>query len=454
MNKKELLDPLLHLLSIPSISMQEEYLPKMEEARHYLLDLFGSMGFTTKILKGKRHDAVFAQSTVHPSLPTVLIYGHYDVQPADPVDEWNTDAFTPTIKKNVLYARGATDDKGQFMIHVMAVKKMLSSMRKGDTLPVNFKFLIEGEEEIGSISVESLARKYGKTLFKCDYLLVSDSEMYKKGQPSIDISLRGLAYAEIELRTSKQDLHSGQFGGVADNPVNLLSHLITNLKDAQNKVLIPGFYDDVLPPTKEELHDYNSLKTTKEQIRSDGHLINTIGGGEQRYSINERRWSRPTFDVNGIWGGYQGEGSKTIIPAKAGAKVSMRLVPNQDPDKIYEAFVNHVKDVCMKLGITGISLSFKKHASALPYKAPTNHPVFGIMKKSLKKAFGKEPVFTGVGGTIGFVPVIANTLNVPCIMVGFGLPDDNLHSPNEHFALDNYYKGIDTMVDFYNHLPK
>ncbi len=433
--------------------MQDEYLPQMEQARHYLIDLFQGMGFTTQILKGEKHDAVYAELTTNNKLPTVLIYGHYDVQPADPLEEWKTEPFTPTVKNNVLYARGATDDKGQFMIHVMAVARLhaLSEVEGSDdnSLPCNFKFLIEGEEEIGSISVESLAQKYAKNLFKCDYLLVSDSEMYTKGQPSIDISLRGLTYAEIEIRTAKQDLHSGQFGGIVQNPAIILSKVIASFKDENGKVLIEGFYDDVVDPSKEELQDYNLLEPMEKDLKKEAHVWG-LGGGEKKYSLNERRWSRPTLDVNGIWSGYTGEGSKTIIPARAHAKISMRLVPNQDPEKIFTLFTQHIG---RNFDFYGKS-SYRLHSSALPYKSPTNHPVFDIMKKSLKKAFGKEPVFIGVGGTIGFVPVVANALNVPCLLVGFGLPDDQLHSPNEHFSLDNYYKGIETMVDFYNNLAK
>ncbi len=443
MTKRDLLNPLLNLLSIPSISTQEEHIPDMQKARQYLLNLFNEMGFKTKTLEGKKHDAVFAQLTVDLSLPTILIYGHYDVQPPDPLEEWDTDPFKPTVKKGVLYARGATDDKGQFMIHVIAIKKLIAEGK----LKANFKFLIEGEEEIGSISVQDLAKKYAKDLFKCDYLIVSDSEMYKKGQPSIDISLRGLLYTELTLQTAKQDLHSGQFGGVAENPVNILSHLVAKLKNEEGKVLIPGFYSDVIAPTQAELTDYKSLKTTAKQIMNEGHMFG-IGGGEEKFILNERRWSRPTLDINGIWGGYQGEGSKTIIPAKAGAKISMRLVPNQDPEDIYKKFVKYVKSQVP----VSVKLTIVRHAYALSYKAPTDDSIFEKMKASLKKAFGKPPVFTGVGGSIGFVPVLAGALNVPCILVGFGLPDDNLHSPNEHFSLENYYKGIETMTNFYNHL--
>lgn len=443
--KDQALDLLKHLLSISSVSTQDEYLPQMGEARHWLVDQFESMGFKAQHLKGKRHDAVFAQRLEGPNLPTVLIYGHYDVQPPDPLNEWKTDPFEPTIKEGKVFARGATDDKGQFMIHLMAVKNLLE--KKRGKLPINLKFIIEGEEEIGSVSVERLAKKYAKNLFKADYLMVSDSEMVEPGQPAIDISLRGLVYAEVFVESAKQDLHSGQFGGVAENPAVVLARIISDLKDKQNKVNVQKFYDHVLPPTREELKDYKALKTTDAKIKKEGSLL-SIGGGEEWYSLNERRWSRPALDVNGIISGYVGEGSKTIIPARASAKISMRLVPNQNPKLVYAEFEKFVK----KIAPNTVNVRVINHADALPYKAPTTDPVFGLVKQSLKKAFGKPAVFQGIGGSIGFVPVMASALKIPCILLGFGLPDENLHSPNEHFSVDNYLKGIEAMSDFYEKL--
>lgn len=447
MKQNQFIDPLLHLLEIKSISTQDEFLPQMEEARHWLIDQLQSMGFKTRILQGKRHAAVFAEREEDPKLPTVLIYGHYDVQPPDPLNEWKTDPFVPIIKKGKIFARGATDDKGQFMIHIMAVKNLIE--KNNGRLALNFKFIIEGEEEIGSISVEGLARKYAKNLFKADYLVVSDSEMVAPNQPSIDISLRGIVYAEVFVESSKQDLHSGQFGGVAENPAVVLARIISTLKDKNNKVNIPNFYADVLPPTKEELKDYNALKTTNAKIKKEGGML-SIGGGEEKYSLNERRWSRPTLDVNGIISGYIGEGSKTIIPARASAKISMRLVPNQNPKLIWAEFEKFVKEISPNT----VKVRVISHSDALPYKAPTTDPVFGLVKQSLKNAFGKAAVFQGVGGSIGFVPVVAKALNIPCILLGFGLPDENLHSPNEHFSIDNYLKGIEAMSDFYQKLGR
>ena len=446
MDNRKLLNPLVHLLEIPSVSTQVKHLTDMTRARNYLVDLFTSMGFTSQNLKAKKHDAVFSQLTTDTDKPTVLIYGHYDVQPPEPIEEWTTQPFKPVVKAGKLYARGATDNKGQHMVHVLAIKNLLKKFK--GKLPVNVKFIIEGEEEIGSISVEALAKKYAKNLFKCDYLLVSDTEMPAPGQPSIDISLRGLLYAELQLEIGKHDLHSGQFGGVSENPTIVLARIINKLKDKDNKILIPNFYTSVTTPSKQELEDYKKIKASKELIKHEGEIY-TTGGGETRYSLNERRWSRPTLDINGIWGGYQDEGSKTIIPAKAGMKLSMRLVPNQKPDEIYADLEKYIKKLVPK----DIKYKLTRHADCLPYKAPTDHPVFTLIKQSLKKAFKKDPVFTGVGGSIGFVPVLANKLRVPCILVGFGLPTDRMHSPNENFSLINYYKGIEAMEDFYTKLP-
>lgn len=440
--RQQYLDLLRHFLSIKSVSTQEEYLEEMENARHFLKDLFVDLGFSVHILEGIKHSAVFAQKITDSKLPTVLIYGHYDVQPPDPIDQWKTPPFEPTVRDNKIYARGATDDKGQIMVHLMAAKTLVEEY--GDKLPINLKFIVEGEEEIGSISVEGLVKKYGKDLFRSDYILVSDTEMPKKGQPSIDISLRGMIYTEVTIETARQDLHSGQFGGVAENPAIILASIISQLKHPNGHITVPKFYDDVVSPSARELREFSALKITKEQLKEEGNLF-TISKGENWYTLNERRWARPTLDVNGIVSGYTGTGSKTIIPAKASAKISMRLAPNQDPQKIYKLFAKYVK----QLVPPGVKVEVINHASALPYRAPTDHPIFNLVKQSLKKVFEKEAVFTGVGGSIGFVPVMAGALKVPCLLIGFGLNDENLHSPNEHFDLDNYYQGIEAMIDFY-----
>lgn len=452
MNKQELLDPLLHFLRIQSVSTQEKYLPEMQKAQHFLTDLFTSMGFKTKALKGVKHDAILAELTTDQKLPTVLIYGHYDVQPPEPLEEWKTPPFEPITKGKYLYARGASDNKGQIMIHIMAVKKLIEKSQNskyGRKLPVNFKFIIEGEEEIGSPSIEKFARKYSKDLLRCDYLVVSDSGMSKEGQPAIDISLRGLLYTEVTIQTGTHDLHSGTFGGVAENPAILLARLISNLKDENGKIKIPGFYEDVVMPKKSELKRIKKESETYKDIIKEGDLFG-VGGGEPEYSIDERKWVRPTLDVNGIWGGYTGEGSKTIIPFKASAKISMRLVPNQDPDKIFKLFEKYVKTLVPRW----VKLKIARYADCYPYQVETDNPVFKLMGQSLKKYFGKAPKFERVSGSIGFVPIMAKALNAPVLMVGFALPGDNAHGPNEWFSLKNYYKGIQVFTHFYSNLDK
>lgn len=441
------LQKLKEFLKFKSISARDEFLEEMEKTRQFLTLTFEEMGFKTQVLPGQKHHAVFAEKVTDPKLPTLLIYGHYDVQPVEPLEEWRTPPFEPTVIDNKIYARGATDNKGQAMIHTSAVKYLIEEHGQ-ENLPVNFKFLLEGEEEIGSISIEALAKEY-KNLLQCDYILVSDSEMVGPGKPAIDNSLRGLLYTEIFLESAEQDVHSGQLGGIAENPAIVLARIITELKDKNEKVKIPNFYKDVVDPTKKELEDYQALETSKEQLMEEGKLFG-IGGGENEFSLNERRWSRPTLDVNGIQSGYIGEGSKTIIPAKASAKISMRLVPNQDPKKVFADFEKFVT----KLVPSHIRLKIVRHADALPYKAPTDHPIFNLVKQSLEKSFGTPAVFQGVGGSIGFVPIVAGTLNVPCIMIGFGLATENIHAPNEHLNLDNFYKGIEAMTEFYNRFAK
>jgi acetylornithine deacetylase/succinyl-diaminopimelate desuccinylase-like protein len=443
--KRESTDSLVEFLKIKSISTQKEFRPDMEKARRYLIVLFEKMGFKTRTLKGKNHDAVFAQKITDKTNPTVLIYGHYDVQPPDPIEEWKTKPFEPVLKNGKIWARGASDDKGQLMAHIMAIKK-LNDLTEGK-LPINVKFIIEGEEEIGSISIGDIVKKYAQDLLKCDYLFVSDSEMLGLGKPTIDISLRGLAYMEIELVSAKHDLHSGQFGGVAENPAVVLSRVITKLKSEEGKILIPGFYKDVKKPSAKELKDFRSIKVSRESLKSEGGFY-SIGGGEADFSLNERRWVRPTLDVNGLTSGYQGEGSKTIIPAKASAKISMRLVPDQNPEEIAKIFKSYVK----KLIPADFKLRVIYHSGSLPYKAPTDNNIFNLTKECLSKAFGDQTVYDGVGGSIGFVPIVVNKLKVPCLLIGFGLPTDNVHAPNEHLPLVNYLNGIDAMFDLYSHI--
>ncbi|OGD08542.1 hypothetical protein A2899_03620 [Candidatus Amesbacteria bacterium RIFCSPLOWO2_01_FULL_49_25] len=433
---------LLEFLKIPSISTLPEHEPDMRQARDYLIRLFKSLGFTTQILPAQKHPAVFAQKLNSRKNPTVLIYGHYDVQPPDPLDQWQSSPFKPLIKNGKVYSRGATDNKGQLMVHISAIQKLIA--KYGKNLPLNFKFLIEGEEEIGSPSISNIAKKYNR-LLKSDYLVVSDTEMPTFGQPAIHTRLRGLTYTEIRLQTAAHDAHSGQFGGVIPNPGLTLSHIISRLKNDKNHVLIPGFYDDVLVPSPQELADFAATEPKQTDVLHESSAF-SIGGGESSYSLNQRRWTQPTLDVNGMLCGFTGSGSKTIIPSTAMAKLSMRLVPNQNPDKIFKLFSRYIRSLTPK----GTHIEIINHASALPYVAPTSHPIFALAKSCLQKAFGQSPIFYATGGSIGAIPLLTQSLGgVPCLMIAMGNSDDNLHAPNEHFSLSNYTKGISAMTDFY-----
>jgi len=438
------LQPLLDLLHIPSVSTLPEHAADMESARTYLVHLFESMGFTTQLLASHSHPAVFASRIQNPQLPTVLIYGHYDVQPADS-QGWTHPPFQPHIAGDQLFGRGTTDNKCQFMIHVEAVRRILS--QTNGQPPLNFKFIIEGEEEIGSPGISAIATEH-KELLAANYIFLSDTQMAGPNHPAVDISLRGLMYAEVSVETSSHDLHSGLFGGVVDNPAIILARMISELKDASNQVLIPGFYEPVVGLTPEERIDYDRLEPNVNELLAEAGSP-ALGGGEGQYSINQRRWSRPTLDVNGLTSGYQGPGPKTIIPAWASAKISTRLVHGQDPAQVFDQLNTHLQSLCPPTAKVAVSLL----SSALPYKAPTTHPVFALTKSVLDSIFGNPTTFQASGGTIGFVPVLAQSLNVPCVMAGFGLPGENLHAPNEHFSLQNYFKGVDAMVQIYTQLP-
>jgi acetylornithine deacetylase/succinyl-diaminopimelate desuccinylase-like protein len=441
----EYLDFLTDFLSIPSISTLPEHLSDMARCRQFISEFLQKLGFSVQELPGVKHPAIFAELITQPSNPTVLIYGHYDVQPADPIESWITPPFTPTIKGDKLYARGATDDKGQIAVHLLAAKQLIEKF--GRNLPINFKFYIEGEEEIGSNSITDHVQKYSQ-LLQADYLIVSDTEMPEVGTPAIHVSLRGLVYTEIRLTTADHDLHSGQFGGVAPNPAIWLAALITKLKAEGNKILIPHFYDDVINPTPEELSDFKILEPTEATIMSEGSQY-WVGGGEREYLLNERRWSRPTLDVNGFLSGFTGEGSKTIIPNTAMAKISMRLVPNQNPSKIFANFKSYVESLAPKHA----KLEVIHHADCLPYKAPLSHPVFNLAKKCLSEAFQKPTVYFATGGSIGAIPVLTTALNnIPCLMIAVGNADDNLHAPNEFIRIDNISKCLIAMTYFYSNL--
>jgi acetylornithine deacetylase/succinyl-diaminopimelate desuccinylase-like protein len=384
-----------------------------------------------EIFETPRHPIVYGEWLGAPGKPTILFYGHYDVQPEDPVALWTTPAFTPTIRDGRLYARGASDDKGQFIIHINALEAHLQT---SGTCPVNVKFLLEGEEEIGSPNLEPFVVK-NAALLKCDAVVVSDSAMFDKKTPSIVRGLRGLSYFQIDVRGTKRDLHSGTFGGAVINPAFALAHIIASLKDAKGKIKVPGFYDNVRKLSAAE------RKALKKLPHTDAKLRKSIGAkalfGEPGYTTLERVWARPTLEVNGIWGGFQGEGAKTVIPAEAHAKISTRLVPDQTPKEIAAKFIRYVK----KLAPPSVDVSVTHIHWGEAWLAETDHPALKAAARAVKSAFGRTPVFTREGGSIPVVAAFDRILKVPSVLMGIGLHDDNLHAPDEKIDLDNFYKG-------------
>jgi acetylornithine deacetylase/succinyl-diaminopimelate desuccinylase-like protein len=383
---------------------------------------------------------VYADWLHAPGKPTVLCYGHYDVQPADPLDLWHSPPFEPQIRDGNIYARGSADDKGQMYTHIKAVEALMAVHGK---LPVNVKFLIEGEEEVGGASIAKYVEEHHDRL-TADVALVSDTHMYEPGLPTLDIGLRGLVYMEVEATGPARDLHSGMYGGAAPNAVFGLIELLAQMKNAGGEIQIPGIYDDVEAPSAEELASWASLPFTEEAF-----LKNEVGAtsltGEQQFSVLERTWARPTFEVHGIAGGFTGAGSKTVIPAKATAKVSIRLVPRQDPDKVIAAFEEFVK---AKTPL-GIQTNVKVLGKGPGLLVKTDHPAIRVAAKAFSDVYGRSTVFVRSGGSIPIVGDFAGHLGIPTILMGFGLPDDGLHSPNEKFAIENYYKGIATVAHFF-----
>lgn len=433
-------------LSIPSVSTQPESAPDMKRARDFLLKFFNSLELEAHLIPSAIHSAVFAQTPPRPSLPTILVYGHYDVQPPGAPSQWISPPWEPTIRKNKIYARGASDNKGQLLIHLLSAQKLINKFGLNN-LPINIKFFIEGEEEIGSPGIQKIFSE-NPDLFSADYLIVSDTEMVAPGQPSIDISLRGVIDMEIGIQTATHDVHSGQFGGIAPNPAIILTRLLSKLKNSHGNIAIPDFYKDVKPLTLSEQEDFNVLEPSPGELLKEGHLF-YLSSTRPGITLNQRRWSEPTLDITGIESGYTGQGSKTIIPHDAFAKISMRLVPNQNPDEIYRQIVNYFQKNTPKRSVLNIIL----YPPVPPYKAPSMHPIYSLTKQVLKTAFGYPAVFTGQGGSIGSVSVITQTLNIPCLLIGLGLPDDNVHAPNEHLSLENFYTGISAMTLLYTQIP-
>lgn len=445
-NKDRFLEELKEFLRIPSISTNPENKEDVKHCAEFVKSKMESAGLeNVKIYETKGHPVVYGD-WLHAGedAMTILVYGHYDVQPVDPLDLWTDPPFEPVVKGDKIYARGATDDKGQLYIHIKSVEAFLKTTGK---IPVNVKVIAEGEEEIGSEHLDGFLEE-NKDMLKCDYVVVSDTSMHSEEQPSICYGLRGLCYMEINLTGPNRDLHSGSFGGAVDNPINALAHIISKLKDDKGKIQIPGFYDDVRELTEQEREEFKKIPFDEEAYKKDLGVEELFG--EEGYLTVERDSARPTLDANGIWGGFQGEGAKTVLPSKAGAKISMRLVPDQDPLKIEKQFTDYVTSITPKT----MKLEIKSMHHAKPAITPIDTDAMKAAVKALKKAYGKEPIFMREGGSIPVVETFQTLLGVSTILLGFGLPTENTHSPNENFDLRNFYKGIKSVCYYYDELSK
>ena len=446
-NKERFLDELFELLRIPSVSADPAYkgdINRMAEAVAESLRKAGADG--VQIHETAGHPIVYGQKILHPDLPTVLVYGHYDVQPADPVELWHSPPFEPTIKKTdvhpdgAIFARGSCDDKGQVFMQVKAFEALMAT----GELPCNVKFMIEGEEEVGSSNLGHFCRAH-QDLLACDMVLVSDTSIIANDTPSITVGLRGLSYVEVEVTGPNRDLHSGVYGGAVANPINVLTQMIASLHDEHNHITIPGFYDDVDVVSQEERKKMNEAPFDQQEYMTDLG-VNGLRG-EKDYTSLERTSIRPTLDVNGIWGGYIGEGAKTVLPSKAFAKISMRLVPHQHSEKITQLFSDHFK----KIAPAGVQVNVHPHHGGEPVVTPTNTPEYQAAHQAMEKTFGKEPLPQRSGGSIPIVALFEEVLGVKSVLMGFGLDSDSIHSPDEHFGVFNFYKGIETIPYFYKY---
>lgn len=438
-NRERFLNEMMDLLRIPSVSAQKEHKEDMatcaEAVKKSLIDAGADRA---EVMATDGHPVVYAEKIVDPSKPTVLVYGHYDVQPPEPLDLWTTPPFEPTIKDGNVYARGSADDKGQFFMHVKAMEVMV----KTHTLNSNIKFLIEGEEEIGSPSLGKFVRE-NRDLLKADVILISDSAMLSLETPSLDIGLRGLSYIEVEVTGADRDLHSGTYGGAVANPITVLARMIASCHDENNHITIPGFYDDVATVSEQERAMMAKAPYDEEAYKKEIGIPDVWG--EKGYTTFERTGIRPTLELNGIWGGYTGEGSKTVLPSKAYAKISARLVPNQEPGKITELLLQYFRSVAP----SSVTVEAREHHGGMPYTTPVDSPGYLAAAKAIKETFGKEPVPVRGGGSIPICSLLEKELGVKIIFMGFGLDSDNLHSPNEKFGIENFYKGIETIPYFH-----
>ncbi|MGB0780124.1 MAG: dipeptidase [Flavobacteriaceae bacterium] len=445
--QQQQLDELIALLRIPSISADSNYKESLAEAAQWVADALTKAGCDhCEIIPTAGHPIVYAEKIIAPNFPTVLVYGHYDVQPPDPLDLWDSPPFEPVIKTTpihpdgAIFARGACDDKGQFFMHVKALEQMIAS----NSLHCNVKVMIEGEEEVGSDHLEDFVRANTEKL-KADVILISDTGIGSMEAPAITTGLRGLSYMEVTVTGPNRDLHSGLYGGTVANPINVLCKMIAELQDDDGKITIPGFYDEVVTYTPEERKAIEQAPIDDEAFKNA--LDVAALQGEKGFTTLERKSIRPTLDVNGIWGGYNGEGAKTVIASKAHAKISMRLVPNQQWEAISQHFKHHFEAIAPK----GVRVEVTTHHGGKPYVTPTDNNAYQAAHKAYEESFGKAPVALRDGGSIPIVPMFEEVLGCKTILMGFGLNSDAIHSPNEHYGLANYFKGIETIPLFYKH---
>lgn len=439
LNNERYIDELKEFLRIQSISTLPEHKDDMHNCANFVAAKLKDAGLSkVEVFPTEGHPIVYGEWLGAKGKPTVLIYGHYDVQPVDPIDLWDTPPFEPTIKDGKIYARGATDDKGQVFTHIKSIEAFFKS---GEELPVNVKFLIEGEEEIGSPNLVPFVTKH-KEMLKCDSVVISDTSLYSEGVPTITYGLRGLCFMEVEVTGPMRDLHSGSYGGAVANPVNVLARMITKLVDKKGKIRIKNFYDDVLPLTKVEKKNIKNLKFSDNKFAKELNVKELAG--EAGYSTLERIWARPTLDCNGIYGGFTGKGAKTIIPSKATAKISMRLVPNQTPKKIARLFEKHFRSIAPK----SVSVKVTELHGGDAVLTPLDSNATLAAARAMEKAFGKKIVYMREGGSIPIVAAFQKILKAPSVLMGFGLNSENLHSPNEHFSLKHFALGIKSSALF------
>lgn len=443
-NKDRFLNELLDLLRIPSISANTANKGDMLKCADSVKQRLLEAGATTAtVYETEGHPVVYGEKIIDPSKPTVLVYGHYDVQPPDPLELWNSGPFDPVIKDGKIYARGSADDKGQFYMHI----KALEILNKTNSLTTNIKFLIEGEEEVGSPNLGKFVAAH-KDLLQCDVILISDSAMISMENPSMDIGVRGLAYIQVEVTGANRDLHSGVYGGAVANPITILAKMIASCHDENNHITIPGFYNDVIAVSQEERNLMAQAPYNEEEYKKDLGVKELWG--EKGFTTNERTGIRPTLELNGIWGGYTGEGSKTVLPSKAFAKISARLVPNQSSHNITQLLLNHFR----KIAPPSVTVDAIELHGGEPYMTPIDSPAYQAAAKAIETSFGKKPIPVRGGGSIPICTTLEQELGVKIVFMGFGLDSDNLHSPNEKFDLVNFYKGIETIPYFHQYFAE